>query len=73
MLFVKTLSDAEVISLQWMTREHPLPWTRIRANSVLLSHQKIALQSIARLYNVSRQTTSVWLKKMGKKWNLWFS
>lgn len=66
MLFVKKLSDAEIISLQWMTREHPLPWTRIRANSVLLSHQRIALQSIARLYDVSRQTISVWLKKWEK-------
>ena len=36
MLFVKTLSDAEIISRQWITREHLLSWTRIRANSVLL-------------------------------------
>ena len=61
MRFVQALSKAEIISLQWMAREHPLSWTRIRANSVLLSNQKMPMQNIASLYDVSRQTTSIWL------------
>jgi transposase len=62
MQFVKVLSLAEIISLQWMAREHPLPWTRIRANSVLLSDKGMPVQSISSLHGVCRQTVSIWLK-----------
>ncbi len=37
MLFVEPLSKTELISLQAMNKNHPLSWTRIRANAVLLS------------------------------------
>ncbi len=61
MKFVSPLNTAEIISLQWMSREHPLPWSRTRANAVLLSNKQMPLQSIASVCGVSRQTTSIWL------------
>ncbi len=61
MKFVLPLNTAEIISLQWMSREHPLPWSRTRANAVLLSDKQMPLQSIADFCGVSRQTTSIWL------------
>ena len=61
MKFISPLDAAEIISLQWMSREHPLPWSRTRANAVLLSGQQVPLQSVASVCGVSRQTTSIWL------------
>jgi transposase len=61
MLFVSELSRAEIISLQWMAREHPLPWSTIRATAVMLSDKKIPLQSIGHISSVCRQTVSIWL------------
>ena len=61
MKFISPLDTAEIISLQWMSREHPLPWSRARANAVLLSDQQMPLQSVASVCGVSRQTTSIWL------------
>jgi len=62
MRFVSPLNEVEIISLQWMSREHPLCWPRTRANAVLLSDTKMPLQSIANLCGVCRQTASIWLK-----------
>jgi transposase len=67
MHFVSPLKEAEIISLQWMSREHPLPWSRTRANAVLLSHKRMPLQSIASLCGVCRQTASIWLKNWETK------
>ena len=61
MKFVSSLNTAEIISLQWMSREHPLPWSRTRANAVLLSGKEMPLQSVASFCGVSRQTASIWL------------
>jgi len=67
MLFVSHLANAETISLQEMVRNHPLSWTRIRANAVILSAKGIPLQDIADIFGVRRQTISVWLKSWEKK------
>jgi len=67
MRFVSSLNEVEFISLQWMSREHPLLWSRTRANAVLLSHKRIPLQSIASLCGVCRQTASIWLKNWETK------
>lgn len=67
MRFVSPLSEAEIISLQWMSRDHPLCWPRTRANAVLLSNTKMPLQSIASLCGVCRQTASIWLENWEKK------
>ena len=66
MLFVSPLSKLEIKCLQEMIKGHPLPWTRIRANAVLLSDNKVPLQNIAKIYDVCRQTTSTWLNKWEK-------
>lgn len=62
MLFVSRLTEAEIISLQSMNRAHPLVWTRIRANAVLLNHEGQSIKMIASLHGVCRQTISIWLK-----------
>ena len=62
MKFVSPLNTAEIIGLQWMSREHPLPWSRTRANAVLLSDKQMSLQSVASVCGVCRQTASIWLK-----------
>ena len=67
MRYIKSLNSAEIISLQWMSREHPLPWPRTRANAVLLSDKGMPLQSIASLCGVCRQTVSIWLNNWETK------
>ncbi len=67
MKFVSTLSEPEIISLQWMTREDPLAWPKTRASAVLQSHQQIPLQQIARIAGVCRQTVSIGLENWETK------
>jgi transposase len=67
MLFVNPLSKEEITSLQEMMRNHPLSWTRIRANAIILSSEGILLQKIARLCGVNRQAISIWLKNWDSK------
>ena len=66
MLFVHSLSSPEIICLRCMSKDHPSPWTRIRANSILLSNKRTPLQDIASLHGVCRQTLSIWLTN----WNI---
>jgi transposase len=66
MLFVSPVNALEFKCLQEMVKNHPLPWTRIRANAVLLSDNKTPLQNIAKIYGVCRQTTATWLKNWEK-------
>lgn len=66
MLFVSEISQAELITLQFMERNHPLSWTRIRANSLLLSNQSIDIQKISIIHGVCRQTVSTWLSDWNK-------
>jgi transposase len=61
MLFVSEITEAEIITLQLMGRYHPLAWTRIRANAILLSNECITIQLIAEIHGVCRQTVSTWL------------
>lgn len=61
MVFVNSLTELETSSLQEIIREHLSACTRIRATAVLLSDQKMSLQSIASVSGVCRQTTSIWL------------
>ncbi len=62
MKYVSALNKAEIITLQYAAREHPLPWTRVRANSMLLSNERMPLQRIAALHGICRQTASIWLE-----------
>lgn len=67
MKFISTLSPAEVVTLQCMTRNHPLAWVRIRASAVLLSQNKLSMQCIASVFGVCRQTVSIWLENWETK------
>jgi len=61
MVYVGPLTESETNSLQEIIKKHLSAWTRIRATAVLLSDQKIPLQSIASISGVCRQTASIWL------------
>ena len=61
MLFISEMTEAEIITLQQMERYHPLAWTRIRANTLLLNKEYFTIQSIAEIHGVCRQTVSTWL------------
>jgi transposase len=67
MLFVSLLNNVEKITLREMSKNHLLPWTRIRASAVLMSAERIPLQKIACIYDVQRQTVSIGLKNWENK------
>lgn len=50
-----------------MSKNHPLSWTRIRANSILLSNQGISSQVIANIHSLCRQTISIWINNWETK------
>lgn len=60
MKYVLPLTDAEVITLQHLSKYHTQPQVRTRGNAILLSNNKIQLQHIADVSNVCRQTVSIW-------------
>lgn len=63
MKFVAPLSDPEIQTLTDMHRLHPSRRARMRAHSVLLSHQGFSLRHIADIYQVSRYAVSAWLER----------
>ncbi len=67
MLFVNPLSEAEIITLQEMHKNHPLHWTRMRAHAILLSNEKYTVQELAKIYGVCRQVVALWIKEWEKE------
>lgn len=67
MIYVDSLTNVEKNSLQKIIKKHLSAWTRIRATAVLLSDQRIPLQSIAHISGVCRQTASIWLNNWKKQ------
>lgn len=67
MRFVQRLNTTEITCLRCMSKYHPSPWTRIRANTILLSNKKTPLQDIASLHNMCRQTVSIWISNWDTK------
>jgi transposase len=67
MLFVNPLSEAEIITLQEMHKNHPLHWTRMRAHTIVLSNEKYTVQAIAKIYGVCRQVVALWIKEWEKE------
>src|SRR4029453_13646256 len=63
MKFVAPLSDPEIQTLTDMHRLHPSRRARMRAHSVLLSHQGFSLRHIADISQVSRYAVSAWLER----------
>jgi transposase len=60
MKFVAPLTEQEQITLRDMRDHHPKSRMRMRAHSIILSHQGYELQEIALFFEVSRQTVSTW-------------
>jgi transposase len=67
MKYVSPLSDAEIETLQQMHAHHPSRRARMRAHSLLLSHQRYPSPQIARLYQVDQRRVSAWRER----WQAW--
>src|SRR5215468_3782304 len=63
MKYVPPLSDAEITTLQQMHAYHPSRRARMRAHSLLLSHQRYTIPQIARLYQVDQRRVSAWMER----------
>lgn len=62
MIIVDSLSPEEIRTLGEMHENHPSHAPRVRAHTILLSHAKFKLSTIAHIYNVCRQTVSTWIR-----------
>jgi hypothetical protein len=64
---VTPLSDAEITTLQPMHAPHPSRRARMRAHSLLLSHECYPIPHIARIYQVDQRRVSAWIDR----WQTW--
>ena len=67
MKYINPLSDAEIETLQQMHAHHPSRRARMRAHSLLLSHQRYSIPHIARIYQVDARRVSAWMER----WQAW--
>ena len=67
MKYVTPLSDAEITTLQQMHAYHPSRRARMRAHSLLLSHERYTIPHIARIYQVDPRRVSAWMDR----WQAW--
>ena len=63
MKYVAPLTEIEIQTLHEMHSSHPTRRARLRAHSILLSHQGYSIPQIARLYEVDRRSVSIWLDR----------
>ena len=63
MKYVLPLNDTEIQTLYDMHRYHPSRRARMRAHSLLLSHQGLSIPHIARIYQVDRRSVSSWIDR----------
>lgn len=63
MKYVPPLNDTEIQTSHDMPRYHPSRRARMRAQSLLLSHQGLSIPQIARLYQVDRRSVSSWIDR----------
>src|SRR5262249_21728165 len=61
MKYVAPLTDVEIQTLQEMHRSHPSRRARMRAHSLLLSHQGVSMPRIAHIYQVDYRSVSSWI------------
>ena len=61
MKYVIPLSESELTTLRNMYENHPSRRVRMRAFSLILSHEGYTIQEIAGMFDVSRQTVSSWI------------
>src|SRR5215813_8565875 len=67
MKYVTPLNDAEIETLHQMHAHHPSRRARMRAHSLLLSHQHYAIPQIAGIYQVDARRVSAWMEG----WQTW--
>jgi hypothetical protein len=67
MKYVKPLHEVEIETLQQMPAHHPSHRARMRAHSLLLSHQRSTIPQIARVYPVDPRRVSAWMER----WQAW--
>ena len=63
MKYVTPLTDDEIQTLHEMHRYHPSRRARLRAHSLLLSHQGFSIPHITQLYYVDRRSVSSWIDR----------
>ena len=63
MKYVAPLRDDEIQTLHDMHRYHPSRRARMRAHSLLLSHQGCSIPHIAQVYHVDRRSVSTWIDR----------
>ena len=63
MKYVPPLNDDELWTLHERHRFHPSRGARVRAPSLLLSHQGVSIPAIARMYQVDRRSVSAWIDR----------
>jgi transposase len=63
MKYVTPLTEIESQTLHEMQRYHPTRRARMRAHSILLSHQGSSIPQIARVYEIDRRSVSLWLDR----------
>jgi transposase len=63
MKYVAPLRDDEIQTLHDMHRYHPSRRARMRAHSLLLSHQGYSIPHIAHVYQVDRRSVSTWIDR----------
>jgi transposase len=63
MKYITPLTEVEIQTLQDMHRSHPSRRTRMRAHSLLLSHQGFSIPRITQIYQVDRRSVSSWIDR----------
>src|SRR4029434_175583 len=61
--FIASLTEAQRAELNEVMRSHPNARTRMRAHAVLLSARGYAIDRIADIYEVDRDSVSTWLDR----------
>ena len=61
MKFIKSLIEAEVITLEELFRNYPDHRARVRAHGILLSYRGFSISEIVKFYQVDRDTVSGWM------------
>ena len=67
MLYIKKLTQEEIMTLNEMHKNHPLHLSRKRAHALLLSYKGYSVPMICFTYSVCRQTVSTWFHKWKKE------
>ncbi len=63
MKYVTPLNDIAIQTLHEMHRYHPARRARMRAHSLLLSHQGVSMPHMARMSQVDRRGVSCWIDR----------